>query len=284
MVVQGVGRLDLCSRSSPWPAASPPRPRGCGPRRWRSAGATCSRCGAPAPKGWCCCPTPTPSTGCPSSLARFDGLLLRGRGRPRPGDLRRDGPGRGVRRVAPPRRVRAGAAARRPGGGPAGPGHLPGLPAAQRGPGRHPATSTSPTRETTVHHRGHLHAVEVEQGCRLAAAVGAGSVEGWSMHHQAVDRLGRDLVVTARADDGVIEARRAPRGLGRGGAVASRGHRGRRPGPAAAVRCLRRRVRGAEHGGVAGSLTAAACDRRVRPARQLRRAPGSACSRPAWRT
>jgi putative glutamine amidotransferase len=60
-------------------------------------------------------------------------------------------------------------------------------------------------RETTVHHRGHLHAVEVSHGCRLAAAVGAGSVDGSSMHHQAVDRLGRDLVVTARADDGVIE-------------------------------------------------------------------------------
>ncbi len=66
--------------------------------------------------------------------------------------------------------------------------------------------------ETTVHHRGHLHAVEVEPGCRLAAAIGAGSVAGWSMHHQAVDRLGRDLVVTARADDGVIEGAELPDG------------------------------------------------------------------------
>lgn len=66
--------------------------------------------------------------------------------------------------------------------------------------------------ETTVRHRGHLHAVDVSQGCRLAAAVGAGSVEGWSMHHQAVDRLGRDLVVTARAADGVIEGMELPEG------------------------------------------------------------------------
>ena len=66
--------------------------------------------------------------------------------------------------------------------------------------------------ETTVHHRGHLHAVEVSHGCRLAAALGSGSVEGWSMHHQAVERLGRDLVVTARADDGVIEGVELPEG------------------------------------------------------------------------
>jgi putative glutamine amidotransferase len=66
--------------------------------------------------------------------------------------------------------------------------------------------------ETTVHHRGHLHALEVSQGCRLAAAVGAGSLDGWSMHHQAVARLGLDLVVTARAADGVIEGVELPDG------------------------------------------------------------------------
>jgi putative glutamine amidotransferase len=66
--------------------------------------------------------------------------------------------------------------------------------------------------ETTVHHRGHLHPVEVSHGCRLGAAVGVGSLDGWSMHHQAVDRLGPDLVVTARTADGVIEGVELPDG------------------------------------------------------------------------
>ena len=51
----------------------------------------------------------------------------------------------------------------------------------------------------------HRHAVDLAAGSRLRAALGARpSVQ--SAHHQAVDRVGADLVVTGRAPDGVVEA------------------------------------------------------------------------------
>lgn len=57
-----------------------------------------------------------------------------------------------------------------------------------------------------VQHRGSVHDAEVVEGSRLHAIVGTTRVPGSSYHHQAVDVVGTDLVVTARADDGVIEA------------------------------------------------------------------------------
>lgn len=57
-------------------------------------------------------------------------------------------------------------------------------------PGRHPAA----------------HAITVANGTRLASIVGSGKFEVNSRHHQAVDRLGDGLVVSAVAPDGVIEA------------------------------------------------------------------------------
>jgi len=48
--------------------------------------------------------------------------------------------------------------------------------------------------------------VRIEDGTRLAEAVGARSAISFCHHHQAVDRLGTGLTVVARADDGVIEA------------------------------------------------------------------------------
>ncbi len=50
------------------------------------------------------------------------------------------------------------------------------------------------------------HAVEILPGSLLAELLGSGSVAVNSFHHQAVDRLGRGLRVSARAADGTIEA------------------------------------------------------------------------------
>lgn len=50
------------------------------------------------------------------------------------------------------------------------------------------------------------HQVQVEQGTRLRSVAGAARVAVNSMHHQAVDRVGEGLAVTARSDDGVVEA------------------------------------------------------------------------------
>lgn len=50
----------------------------------------------------------------------------------------------------------------------------------------------------------------VEPGTRLAAAVGIEGVVGRCHHHQAVDRVGEGLVVTARTADGVVEGLEAP--------------------------------------------------------------------------
>jgi putative glutamine amidotransferase len=61
-------------------------------------------------------------------------------------------------------------------------------------PGRHPA----------------VHRIRVKPGTRLAEIIGAGEHEVNSRHHQAVDRVGRGLVVSAEAADGVIEGIEKP--------------------------------------------------------------------------
>jgi gamma-glutamyl-gamma-aminobutyrate hydrolase PuuD len=50
-----------------------------------------------------------------------------------------------------------------------------------------------------------VHPVEVQEGSRLAAIVGAGS-EVTSHHHQALGRVGEGLVGSAWAADGTLEA------------------------------------------------------------------------------
>jgi putative glutamine amidotransferase len=50
-----------------------------------------------------------------------------------------------------------------------------------------------------------LHALEIEAGSRLATAMGTTAAECSSHHHQAVDRMGDRLRLTARAPDGVVE-------------------------------------------------------------------------------
>lgn len=54
------------------------------------------------------------------------------------------------------------------------------------------------------------HTVNVTAGSLLASLVGAGALDVNSAHHQAVKDVGTDLVVTARAPDGVIEGLEAP--------------------------------------------------------------------------
>jgi putative glutamine amidotransferase len=49
------------------------------------------------------------------------------------------------------------------------------------------------------------HEVTVESGTRLAEILGVGTHSVNSRHHQAVDRVGDGLVVSARAADGIIE-------------------------------------------------------------------------------
>lgn len=59
---------------------------------------------------------------------------------------------------------------------------------------------------TIEHRRGVLHEVSVESGSRVAKALRTHRPMCLSWHHQAVDRVGEGLVVTARADDGIVEA------------------------------------------------------------------------------
>jgi putative glutamine amidotransferase len=51
-----------------------------------------------------------------------------------------------------------------------------------------------------------VHRVDVEPGSRLAHATGATRIATNSSHHQAVQRIAPDLRVTARSEDGIIEA------------------------------------------------------------------------------
>jgi putative glutamine amidotransferase len=50
-----------------------------------------------------------------------------------------------------------------------------------------------------------VHDLELEPGSRLADAMGVTRASGSSHHHQAVERVGHGLRVTARAPDGVVE-------------------------------------------------------------------------------
>jgi putative glutamine amidotransferase len=49
------------------------------------------------------------------------------------------------------------------------------------------------------------HAVRVQEGSKLATALGVAGAAVSSQHHQAIDKLGADLEAVAWADDGVVE-------------------------------------------------------------------------------
>ena len=59
---------------------------------------------------------------------------------------------------------------------------------------------------------GALHEVEVEAGSQLAKALGDTKAVASCHHHQAVGRVGRDLTVTARSADGIVEGLELTRG------------------------------------------------------------------------
>ena len=52
--------------------------------------------------------------------------------------------------------------------------------------------------------------VRVEDGTRLAGLVGAGPLPVHSYHHQGIDRVGDGLLVTARSDEGLVQAIELP--------------------------------------------------------------------------
>lgn len=60
--------------------------------------------------------------------------------------------------------------------------------------------------ETNTPHHNVIHHVDVTIGSRLHAIVCAETIDVSSYHHQAIDRLGAGLTVTAVAADGVVEA------------------------------------------------------------------------------
>jgi len=59
-------------------------------------------------------------------------------------------------------------------------------------------------------HKGVEHSVRLESASRIAVCVGTEDYTVNSRHHQAVNRVGGGLMVTARAADGIIEAMEDP--------------------------------------------------------------------------
>ncbi len=68
----------------------------------------------------------------------------------------------------------------------------------------HAQSKLGVTRDTFTH------TMNINADTRLASIVGAGAMQVNSHHHQAIDRLGSGLIVTATAPDGVIEAVELP--------------------------------------------------------------------------
>ncbi len=69
-----------------------------------------------------------------------------------------------------------------------------------------PGTSHPPIADDPVEVVAAQHPIAIEPGSLLAEILGAGRRVVNTIHHQALDRLASGFHVTARADDGVIEA------------------------------------------------------------------------------
>lgn len=67
-------------------------------------------------------------------------------------------------------------------------------------------TLTQHLDANAIDHVNSLHTVDISEGSRTAAAIGTLTPRVSSYHHQGVAKLGRELKVVGRADDGVIEA------------------------------------------------------------------------------
>jgi putative glutamine amidotransferase len=55
-----------------------------------------------------------------------------------------------------------------------------------------------------------VHSAHVDKGTRLASAMGTGDFRVNSRHHQAVEQVGDGLVVSAHAEDGLVEGLERP--------------------------------------------------------------------------
>ena len=146
---------------------------------------------------------------CPGAEGDFDGLILCGGG-----DLDPALYGQEDRGSQPPDRARgpggAGPGPGLSGDGAARPGHLPGRPGPQRGPGGHPDQDLGPLDPFHVWEEGDkVHPVAARPGSLLSALYGPLFPVN-SAHHQAVDRPGEGLVITARSEGGVAEALELP--------------------------------------------------------------------------
>jgi putative glutamine amidotransferase len=68
------------------------------------------------------------------------------------------------------------------------------------------ATGAESTHMQTTPWGSHHHDVSVQKGSRVGDAIGRERIEINSYHHQGIERVAENLEVTARADDGLIEA------------------------------------------------------------------------------
>lgn len=73
-----------------------------------------------------------------------------------------------------------------------------------------PATHDHRSSEHRQNFQYIAHRLSVAPGSQLAIILGTEAIDTNALHHQAIDKLGKNLVATAHAEDGVIEAVELP--------------------------------------------------------------------------